>query len=303
MMPPHEELAVKLPRKANRRRAIPVAAWLAVPGAIWLLVFTIFPLIFTLIMSFWTSSLFGTTADWNIGNYLRIVSEPIYYQILLTTLRIAAFTTILSLLIAYPIAWFLSNLSPRLKMALLTGLFLPFWVSYIIRTFVWLPILGRNGVINDFLVGVGAIATPIEWLIYSEFALYLGLVYVYFLYMLLPIFMSLERLDRTLFEAAADLGASNLKVFTRVVLPLTMPGVLSGSVMVFLLSCGAFVTPQLLGGPSAAMFGNLIADQFILGNNWAFGAALSIVLVAVVMAFVFAVGRRMGLVTIFLGGR
>jgi spermidine/putrescine transport system permease protein len=279
----------------------PSVVWLTIPAALWLLLFAIAPLVFMIAMSTWTSTIFGTTATWNFDNYRRFAEEPLYISVLFTTIRVALICTALSLIISYPLAWFLAERKGRAKGIFLILVFLPFWTSYLIRTFVWLPILGRTGIVNDLLLRAGIIGRPLEWLLYNEGTIYLGLVYVYTLFMTLPIYVSLDRLDRSLIAAAADLGATPVRIFWRIVLPLSMPGVISGCVMVFLLSAGAFVTPQLLGGPSAIMFGNLIASQFLNNNNWAFGAALSVTLIAVVMLFVFIVGRRVGLQRVFVG--
>lgn len=287
---------------ARSRRPGRRGLWLLAPGTAWLVIFAIAPLLFTVVMSFWTSTIFGTTADWNVRNYVRFVEEPIYVSVLFTTLRIALITTALSLLISYPIAWFLATRRGMAKAIFVMCIFLPFWTSYVIRTFLWLPILGRNGVINHALQWLGLIDAPLEWLLYNEGAIYLGLVYVYTLFMVLPIYLALDRLDPKLIEAAADLGATPFRTFRRVILPLSWPGVLSGCIMVFLLACGAFVTPSLLGGPSASMFGNLIASQFMHSNNWAFGAALSLVLIVVVLGFLLLAGRKIGLQRVFIGG-
>jgi spermidine/putrescine transport system permease protein len=209
-------------------------------------------------------------------------------------------TTGLTLLIAYPIAYFLSRQSGWKKSLLLLLLLLPFWIGYVVRTFAWLPILGRTGLINQTLLQIGIIDSPIEWLLYNQFAVYLGLVYVYLLFMVLPIFLSLDRIDPHLYEAATDLGASRWRVLGRVVFPLSRAGVLSGSVMVFLLTFGAFVTPALLGGASGIMYSNVIAAQFLAANNWAFGAALSIVMTILVMVFLMVFGRWIGLRQMFL---
>jgi spermidine/putrescine transport system permease protein len=147
---------------------------------------------------------------------------------------------------------------------------------------------------------LGIIDAPIEWLLYNQFAVYLGLVYVYLLFMVLPIFLSLDRIDPHLYEAATDLGAGRWRVLSRVVFPLSRAGVLSGSIMVFLLTFGAFVTPALLGGASGIMYSNVIAAQFIAANNWAFGAALSIVMTIMVMVFLMIFGRWIGLRQMFL---
>ena len=162
--------------------------------------------------------------------------------------------------------------------------------------------LGRSGLVNRVLLDLGVVDAPLEWLLYNEGATHIGLVYVYTLFMTLPIYLSLDRMDPRLAEAAGDLGAGPVRTFLRVILPLSMPGVLSGCVMVFLLACGAYVTPQLLGGTSGLMFGNLIAAQFTHTNNWALGAALSVVLIAVVLLCLAVFGRRVRLDDVFLKG-
>jgi spermidine/putrescine transport system permease protein len=284
-----------------RGRWRPSIIWLTLPAAVWLVLFALAPLAFMIVMSTWTSNIFGTTATWTFDNYRRFAEEPLYVSVLFTTVRVALICTVISLVVSYPLAWFLAERKGRAKAVFLILVFLPFWTSYLIRTFVWLPILGRTGIINDVLLRAGIVERPLEWLLYNEGTIYFGLVYVYTLFMTLPIYLSLDRLDRSLIAAAADLGATPVRIFWRIVLPLSLPGVVSGCVMVFLLSAGAFVTPQLLGGPSAIMFGNLIASQFLANNNWAFGAALSVILIGVVMMFVFVAGRRIGLQRIFVG--
>ena len=286
----------------NDPRRVQVSTLLAIPATLWLVVFCVIPLLLMVVMSFWKSDLYGLSATWTLENYVRLFTDWNYLRVLGITIRVAVVSTIISLIVAYPVAWFLSQQTGARKNVLLILIFLPFWTSYIVRTFVWLPILGRSGLINQILLSAGVITAPVDWLIYNEGATYLGLVYVYLLYMLLPVYLSLDRLDRRLIEAAADLGAGRYDIFRKIVFPLSLPGVLSGCVMVFLLSCGAFVTPQLLGGPSAIMFGNLIASQFSDANNWAFGSALSIVLVCVVLLLLALVGRRVGMQRIFLGG-
>ena len=279
----------------------PVA--LLAPGVAWLIAFGLAPVGFMLVMSFWKSSIFGTTPDLDIGNYARLVESPLYGGLLLKTLRIALASTLIALVISYPVAYFLTRLAPRWKAVFVLLMFLPFWTSYVVRTFVWLPILGRNGAINDALAWLGLIDEPLEWLLYNEGAVYLGLVYVYTLFMTLPIYLSLEKIDPRLVEAAADLGARPVSVFIRIILPLSWPGVLSGCLMVFLLGVSAYVTPQLLGGTSGIMFGNVIANQFLAGNNWAFGAALSVTLILVVVLLLLVAGRWIGIRQVFTGGQ
>ncbi|MDH3737731.1 MAG: ABC transporter permease [Alphaproteobacteria bacterium] len=277
--------------------------WLLGPGVLWLLVFGVAPLAFMLMMSFWTSNMFGTKPDFQFDNYARVLVTELYRDQLFKTLRIAFMTTAMTVVISYPVAYLLSRLKGMQKALFVLMMFLPFWTSYVIRAFVWLPILGRNGAINNALQAMGVIDTPIDWLLFNEGAVFLGLVYVYTLFMTLPIYLSLEKIDPALIEAATDLGARPAAVFRRVILPLSWPGVLSGCIMVFLLSISAFVTPQLLGGPSGIMYGNVIASQFLANNNWAFGSALSITLVAIVLVLLLVSSRWIGVQHVFTGGR
>tara|TARA_A100001037_G_C15024701_1_gene578067 strand:- start:236 stop:883 length:648 start_codon:yes stop_codon:yes gene_type:complete len=212
-------------------------------------------------------------------------------------------TTILTVIISYPVAYLLSRLKGMKKALFVLMMFLPFWTSYVIRAFVWLPILGRNGAINNVLQALGIIESPIEWLLFNEGAVFLGLVYVYTLFMTLPIYLSLEKIDPALIEAATDLGARPGSIFRRIILPLSWPGVLSGCIMVFLLSISAFVTPQLLGGASGIMYGNVIASQFLANNNWSFGSALSITLIVIVLLLLLISSRWIGVQHVFTGGR
>jgi spermidine/putrescine transport system permease protein len=156
--------------------------------------------------------------------------------------------------------------------------------------------------VNSILMKLGIINAPLDWLLYNEGATHIALVYVYTLFMTLPIYLSLDKLDPKLIEAAADLGAGPWRTFRRVILPLSMPGVLSGCVMVFLLACGAYVTPQMLGGTSGIMFGNIIAPQYTVTNNWALGCALSVVLILVVSLCLMIFGRKVRLNDVFIGG-
>jgi spermidine/putrescine transport system permease protein len=290
-------------RRGRRLRSHWATLLLLSPGLAWLALFVLVPLGFTVMLSFWKSTIFGTSPDFQFGNYEQIIAQPLYRDLLLKTLRISLITTLISLVVSYPIAYFLSIQPTIRKVVLALLLFLPFWTSYVVRTFVWLPILGTTGAVNQFLMWLGFIDQPLEWMLYNEGSVYLGLVYVYTLFMTLPIFLSIEKIDPRLIEAAADLGAQPMWIFLRIILPLSWPGVLSGCIMVFLLSMAAYVTPQLLGGPSGIMFSNMIAAQFLANNNWALGAALSVVLSVIVLLLLAAAGRWIGVQQVFVGGR
>jgi spermidine/putrescine transport system permease protein len=277
--------------------------YLLAPGVLWLIIFGLAPLIFMFVMSFWTSTIYGTSPDFTFGNFKRVLFTELYREQLFKTLRIAAMTTFITLIISYPVAYLLSKLQGKEKAFFVLLIFLPFWTSYVIRSFVWLPILGRNGAVNNILFELGLIKEPIDWLLYNEGSVFLGLVYVYALFMTLPIYLSLEKIDPTFTEAATDLGARPSSVFFRVTLPLSFPGVLSGCIMVFLLTIGAFVTPQLLGGPSGIMYGNIISSQFLANNNWAFGSALSITLILIVFSLLLLTSRWIGIQKVFSSGK
>lgn len=294
--------AIAPPRDASAVKPVGKASWLLAPGLTWLFVFMLVPVLFMVVVSFWSSGYYGTHPDFTFKSYLKIFQSPLYVGQLLKTLRIGAEATLLSLLISYPVAYMIARAKGGRKAALMLLLFLPFWASYVVRAFVWLPILGRNGAINTGLMAMGIIDTPIEWMLYNEGAVLLGLVYVYTLFMALPIYMSLEKIDPKLIEAATDLGARPFEVFRHVLLPLSLPGVASGCIMVFLLTMSAYVTPQLLGGPKGIMIGNVIASQFLASNDWAFGSALSVTLVIIVLLLFVAIGRKMKIEQIFTGG-
>lgn len=278
-------------------------ALLVLPSMLWLLVFAVLPVLFLVCLSLWTATIFGIEQTWTLANYQTIISDTVYASILLKTLRISAIATLLSLALSYPLAMFLVSLKGRTRSLFLLLMFLPFWSSYVVRSFMWLPVLGKTGLVNQTLLALGITNAPVEWLLFNEGAVYVGLVYVYTLFMVLPIFLSLDRINPSVVEAARDLGGQPHQIFFRVIWPLSLPGVWSGCVMVFLISVGAYVTPQLLGGTSGTMIGNVIAGQFLNTNNWPLGAALSIALIVMVAALFAIVGRRLGLKQLFLGER
>jgi spermidine/putrescine transport system permease protein len=275
----------------------------AAPGMAWLAVFVLLPTAVLVAVSFWESDIYGLHPSWTLHHWRRIFETPLYIELLWKTLRIAAGSTFLTLAIAYPVAFFLTQLRGRWKSAVVLALFIPFWVGFVVRTFAWLPVLGRNGFINQALSALNLIDSPIDWLIYNEGAVYVGLVNGYLIFMILPIYLSLDRIDRSVREAAADLYAAPWATFRHVLLPLSLPGIASGCIMVFLLDFGAYVTPALLGGPSGIMFSNVIAQQFTADNDWAFGSALSLLMTAIVLGILFAAGRMIGLQRIFLNAR
>jgi spermidine/putrescine transport system permease protein len=220
-----------------------------------------------------------------LANFRRAI-DPIYLSILLDSGRIALTATVLSILLAYPAAYAISRARPRLQPALLVLVMLPFWSNYLIRTYAWMVLLNREGLINTLLTSIGAVSQPLD-LLYNEFAVVLGFVYNYSPFVILAIYAALQRLDPSFAEASRDLGAGAWLTFRRITLPLTLPGVAAGGVFVFVLSIGNFVTPDLLGGGRMQMVGNLIYDQFLTARDWPFGATLSMILIGIMLILLF----------------
>ena len=266
----------------DQKRSIQFYLLLA-PGAAWLLLFFALPLLIVLLYSFFTRGPYGNVVyDFTLDNYARL-ANPIYLQILIRSLWMAVTAMLISLLLGYPLAWFIVRQPSRWRPLLLLLVIIPFWTNFLVRTYAIIVLLRTEGVINGLLQSWGVIEAPLD-LLYNAGAVTLGLVYGYLPFMVLPIYASLEKLDPSLMEAAQDLGANAWRSFWRVMLPLTMPGVAAGSILVFIPAIGAFITPDLLGGAKVMMIGNLIDQQFLSARNWPFGAAVSIVLMLIVSA-------------------
>jgi spermidine/putrescine transport system permease protein len=257
------------------------------PGLAWLVLLMVVPCLLIFGLAFFERGVYGGI-DYGVRTLdnFRRAGDPLYTTILLDSGRIALTATLVAILIAYPAAYAISRATPRWQAPLLILVILPFWSNYLIRTYAWMVILNREGVINSLLTRLGLIDQPLN-ILYNEFAVVLGLVYNYAPFVILAIFASLQRLDPSYAEASRDLGAGSWTTFRRIVLPLTLPGVAAGGVFVFVLSIGNFITPDLLGGGRLQMVGNLIYDQFLTARDWPFGATLSIVLIAVMMVVLF----------------
>lgn len=251
------------------------------PAAFWLIVFFLAPLAIMLVYSFAQRGTYGGIEfTWNIRQYIRFF-DPLYIQIFLRSTWIAVLTTVVCLLVGYPFAFFVAQQPRRYRNALLLLIVVPFWTNFLIRTYAWILILRTEGLINTALLSIGVINEPLT-LLYTEFAVVLGLIYGYLPFMILPLYASIEKLDMRLVEAAFDLGANEVRAFTRVVLPLTMPGLIAGCILVFIPSIGAFVTPDILGGAKTVMIGNLVQQQFLTARDWPFGSAISFILMLIV---------------------
>jgi spermidine/putrescine transport system permease protein len=269
------------------------------PGLIFLLVYLVIPLCMLVVMSFYRSTLFGVVPDFSWNNYLNFTRNPMFPNLLLRSIRMALTVTAISLLVSYPFAYFLARGTRRYKTALLILVMVPFWTSYLIRTMSWLPILGIKGVVNYSLMTLHVVSDPLSVFLFNEFSVILTLTHIYLPYMVIPLYLSLDRLDERLLEAAGDLGAHPVRALWHVTLPLSLPGVVGGIVMVFIAGFGAYVTPKLLGGSSGIMFGNVLADQYSGTFNWPFGAVLALVMIAVVFLLLVVASRITRLDAIF----
>ena len=266
--------------------------------AVTLLLFV--PLLFILVYSFWLRTATGAdVAGFYLDNWQEALSDPFYRDILISTLRIAAITTVACALMGYPSAYFIAR-SQGNKAVLLLLLMLPFWISYIIRTMSWINILGVSGAINSVLMALGIISEPIQML-YNEVTVILGLVHFLLPFMILNIFVSLDGIDTNLENAANSLGATKWQAFLQVTLPLSLPGLAAGGLLCFVLGAGTYITPLVLGGPRDAMFANLVFEAIITQLNWPLGSALSLMLLAVLGALVMIYNRYLGMAQLMKG--
>ena len=253
------------------------------------------PLAAVLAISFSTQDFL--TIDWTptLANYREALSEPLYRELLGRSVRVAALVTLATVILSFPVAYYVSfHVDPSRKSLWLFLITIPFWTSYLIRIFLWKVILGFNGVVNSSLTGLGLIDEPLTFLLYNANAVVITLAHAFAPFAILPIFVSLERIDRSLLEAARDLGESHLTAFWRVTLPMAMPGVTAAVLIVFIPTIGEYVTPRLVGGPDGLMIANMIQTQFLRLNNAPLGAALSVVAMATVglIAVAFALWAR-----------
>jgi spermidine/putrescine transport system permease protein len=226
---------------------------------------------------------------WTLENYARAL-DPVYLPVLLRTLLYAGLATFMALCLGYPLAYYIALKAGRRKPLLLLLLMLPFWTSYLVRTYAWMTLLQTDGIVNGLLMSVGLIEQPLQMLNTSG-AVILGLTYGFIPFATLPIYVALEHLDTRLLEAARDLGASDWGVFRHVVWPLSLPGVVAGSLLTFVPALGDFVAADLLGSPDDQMIGNLIQQQYLGSFNWPFGSALSLLLIVLMTAGVIAYSK------------
>ncbi|HYX83957.1 MAG TPA: ABC transporter permease [Gaiellales bacterium] len=279
----------------SRRRDLSglLRSLLALPTIAWVLAFFAVPLGMVIVYSFATISLvtFDISFGWTLANY-RQIDDPLYLHTLVRSVLLSVSTTIGCLLLGFPLAFFISRQPPRWQRLLLVLVIVPFWTSFIVRTYAIVNLLQDNGPLNDALNGLGITHGSLG-LLYTPRSIAIGIVYSYLPLMVLPIYVSLERIDPALLDAAADLGASGRRVFRRVVLPLARPGIVVGCIIVGIPAMGEYVIPEILGGGKTLMLGNVITDQYLSVGDIPFGSAIAVVLM-VVMAAVLLASRRGG---------
>jgi spermidine/putrescine transport system permease protein len=268
----------------NRSRA----AYLVGPPALYLLLLFILPLGIMAVFSFRAGTIGEASQQFTLENYHQFLENTTYHRLLWRSGMIAFTIAAVSVILAYPLAYFLVFVAGERRVTFMTLIIVPTWTSYLLRIFAWKLILGSQGLLNSLLLWLGVIEKASPILLYSRTAVVITLIYVWVPFVALPIFAALERIDRNLLEAAADLGCKPPEAFLRVTLPLSLPGVIAGFMFAFIPTLGEFVTPLLVGGGQGSMYGNLIQDQFVRALNWPMGSVMSLAMLILVLLFIFA---------------
>lgn len=256
------------------------------PVSLWMLAFFIVPLLLILVVSFCTR---GETGDiifkFTLSNYERMFNK-LYFVIFLKSLMVSVFTTIICLIFGYPFAFIIARANKKIKPLLLLLIILPFWTNSLVRTYAMIILLRTEGILNTFLLNIGLIKEPLK-LMYNNAAVMIGMLYMMFPFMVLPLYATIEKLDLRVLEAADDLGASPVKKFINVTLPLTRSGILSGSILVLVPTLGLFFITDLMGGSKVVLMSNVIKNQFLTARDWPFGSAISVILMIVMVIVIF----------------
>lgn len=276
-------------KRAPERRSYGIA--LLFPPMAWMLFFYLIPLLLLLAHAFWSVDYLTIDRSFTLENFRTFFTNGLYATVLLRTVTIAALVTVTDILLAFPIAFFLAKRVRRHRELLLILVVFPLWSSYLVRAFAWRTILGTNGILNSFLQWAGITNEPLGFLLFSKQAMYLTFCQVWLPFMILPLYAVLDQIPDNLLEAASDLGANGFHTFWRIVAPLSVPGVVAGSLSVFSLTMGDYITPTLLGGPGDQLIGKLVADNFGTANNWPLGAMLVIPILLIVFTLLWVANR------------
>jgi len=266
-------------------------AILSAPPLLWVALFLLLPYALMFAHSFWLVRDGTIVHEWNLQNYTKLFQNTVYFDVLLRTMRIAGSVTILSLALGYPLAYYMSFHAGVRKELLYQLVIVPLWVSYLVRGYAWKTILGSDGVLNGFLQYIHITHEPVRYFLYSPFAVVLTLTHIYTPFVFLPLYASLEHIPRNLIEASHDLGAGPRATFFRVILPLSLPGLLAGATFAFVLSLGDFLGPLLVGGPSSIMIANIVQSLFGTAYDWPLGAAISVCIFLLTISLLFLTER------------
>jgi spermidine/putrescine transport system permease protein len=264
---------------------------ISLPPLLWVGLLLLLPYGLMFAHSFWLVRDGFLVHEWNLQNYAKLFHNPVYLEVLFRTMRIAAGVTLLSLLLGYPLAYFMSFAAGLRKELLYQLVIVPLWVSYLVRGYAWKTILGSDGVLNGFLQYLHLTREPVSFFLYSPFAVVLMLTHIYTPFVFLPLYASLEHIPRNLIEASEDLGASPRATFFRVILPLSLPGLLAGATFAFVLTLGDFLGPLLVGGPSSIMIANIVQSLFGTAYDWPLGSAISVSILLLTISLLFLTER------------
>ncbi|MEQ8197270.1 MAG: ABC transporter permease [Clostridiaceae bacterium] len=279
--------------KKNKRKLksiIAPALSMVGPISFWMVVFVIVPLIYIGFISFMTRGTYGGIVyKFTLINYITIF-DPLYFKVICNSIKIALTSSLICILIGYPFAYYLANQPSEKRGLLIMLIMIPFWTSSLVRTYSWVILLHASGIVNKFLMTIGAISSPLQ-LLYNDYAVTVGIVYILLPFAILPLYTSIEKLDKSLIEASNDLGAKPYKTFIKVTLPLTSSGIFASVILTFIPSLGYYFTADILGGGKTLMIGNLIKNQFTSAKNWPFGAAISLVLIAITLIVLYLYSR------------
>lgn len=265
--------------------------FVAIPPLLWITVFLLLPYAFLFCFSFWKVRSQIIVHEWTLSNYRELLANPVYLQVLLRSARIAGTVTLFALLLGFPLAYYLSFRARASKSLLYQLVIVPLWVSYLVRAYAWKTILGNDGVLNTLLIYTGVLHHPAGFLLYSPFAVVLTLTHIYTPFVFLPVYASLEHIPKALIEASQDLGASSIRTFWTIIVPLALPGIIAGSTFAFVLSLGDFLAPLLIGGPNGLMISNVVVSLFGAAYDWPLGAAISACMLVLVVILITATER------------
>ena len=273
--------------RESTRRNITAAGIVGTP-LLWTMIFLFIPYMVMFAYSFYLKKYPTFVPAFVFDNYLTVFTDPQYFQVLLRTSKIAITVALSALIIAYPLSYFLvfKVRSAKLRSLLYMAVIVPLWVSYLLRAYTWKTILGSEGILNSFLVWSGILDQPTDIFLYNQFSMVVTLTYIYVPFMVMPIYTALEKIPRSMVEASKDLGVGPIRTFLRVTLPLSMPGVIAGATFTICLTFGDFVAAFLVGGPNGAMIATIIQSQFGATLNWPLGAALSTVVLVIVITII-----------------